>query len=66
MKTDMMKDLLQATGSTSMRDLARKLGVTQNCVWGWSERGRVSADGAIAIERLTKSKLKAWKLREKQ
>ena len=59
-----MNDLLQITKSTSQRDLARKLGVTQNCVWGWVRRKRVSADGAIALEALTKGKLKAAALRQ--
>lgn len=59
-----MEDILKITKSESQRDLARKLGVTQNCVWGWARRGRVSGDGAIALEKLTKGKLKAADLRQ--
>lgn len=55
--------LLKNTGCESQRDLARKLGKTQNCVWRWFRVGHVSADGALAIERLTEGRIAARKLR---
>lgn len=58
-----METILKVTGCASQRDLAKKLGVSQNCIWQWTKRGLISADGAIAIEKLSKGKLQAHKLR---
>ena len=62
MPHDTVEAIMKYTGATSQRDLAKLLGVSQNCVWQWFHRGRFSPDGAIAIANLSHGKLKALDL----
>lgn len=51
--------LIKTIGLGNVSRTAERLGVTRACVYHWRRTGKVSAEGQLAAQRLSKGRLRA-------